>query len=218
VAVSEPLSWFAELREDLYDRGIKPVIPNRCNRKQPFSFSKRIYKLRWRIASDRLKDFRRIATRYDRLARNFGCPHPRRSLTGEGDLLATEARLVADHGAGTALALQAMANGSKDRPTSFCSPWQNGYIERLIGSIQRECTDHLLVFNAGHLRRTLSKYASYYNEVRTHVSLGRTRRADAQSSDSETLSRIRSLVGYIIATRESDFSEATTTADDINGR
>ena len=111
MAVSEPLSWFAELREDLYDRGIKPVIPNRCNRKQPFSFSKRIYKLRWRIASDRLKDFRRIATRYDRLARNFGCPHPRRSLTSEGDLLTAEARLVADHGAGAALALQAVAHG-----------------------------------------------------------------------------------------------------------
>jgi transposase len=63
----------AELREDLHERGTKPVIPNRCNRKQPFTFSKRIYKLRWRIESafNRLKDFRRIATRYDRLARNY---------------------------------------------------------------------------------------------------------------------------------------------------
>jgi transposase len=63
----------AELREDLDERGTKPVIPNRCNRKQPFSFSKRLYKLRWRIESafNRLKDFRRIATRYDRLARNY---------------------------------------------------------------------------------------------------------------------------------------------------
>ena len=62
-----------ELREDLHERGTKPVIPNRCNRKQPFSFSKRLYKLRWRIESafNRLKDFRRIATRYDRLARNY---------------------------------------------------------------------------------------------------------------------------------------------------
>ena len=53
--------------------GTKPVIPNRSNRKQPFSFSKRLYKLRWRIevAFNRLKDFRRIATRYDKLARNF---------------------------------------------------------------------------------------------------------------------------------------------------
>ena len=63
----------AELREDLDEHGTKPVIPNRCNRKQPFSFSKRLYKLRWRIESafNRLKDFRRIATRYDRLARNY---------------------------------------------------------------------------------------------------------------------------------------------------
>jgi transposase len=63
----------AELRQELDERGTKPVIPNRCNRKQPFSFSKRLYKLRWRIESafNRLKDFRRIATRYDRLARNY---------------------------------------------------------------------------------------------------------------------------------------------------
>src|SRR5260370_33277756 len=63
--------------------------------------------------------------------------------------------------------------GIRDRPTSFRSPWQNGYVERLIGSIRRECTDHLLVFNADHLRRILAKYASYYNEVRTHVALGK---------------------------------------------
>jgi transposase len=63
----------AELRDQLDQRGTKPVIPNRCNRKQPFSFSKKLYKLRWRIESafNRLKDFRRIATRYDRLARNY---------------------------------------------------------------------------------------------------------------------------------------------------
>ena len=63
----------AELREELDERGTKPVIPNRSNRKQPFSFSRRLYKLRWRIESafNRLKDFRRIATRYDRLARNY---------------------------------------------------------------------------------------------------------------------------------------------------
>jgi hypothetical protein len=63
--------------------------------------------------------------------------------------------------------------GIRDRPTSFRSPWQNGYVERLIGSIRRECTDHLIVFNAEHLRQILAKYATYYNEVRTHVSLGK---------------------------------------------
>ena len=63
----------ASLREELGDHGTKPVIPNRCNRKQRFTFNKRLYKLRWRIESafNRLKDFRRIATRYDRLARNY---------------------------------------------------------------------------------------------------------------------------------------------------
>ena len=63
----------AELREELQERGTKPVIPNRSCRKQPFSFNKRLYKARWLIenAFNRLKDFRRIATRYDRLARNY---------------------------------------------------------------------------------------------------------------------------------------------------
>ena len=63
--------------------------------------------------------------------------------------------------------------GIRDRPTSFRSPWQNGYVERLIGSIRRECTDHLIVFNSEHLRRILAKFATYYNEVRTHTSLGK---------------------------------------------
>ena len=62
-----------ELRQSLKDRGTRPVIPNKSNRRQPFSFNKRLYRLRWRVESafNRLKDFRRIATRYDRLARNF---------------------------------------------------------------------------------------------------------------------------------------------------
>ena len=63
----------AELRAELDRRGTKPVIPNRSNRKKPFRFSKSLYRERHRIenAFSRLKDFRRIATRYDRLARNF---------------------------------------------------------------------------------------------------------------------------------------------------
>ena len=58
-----------ELREELERHRTKSVIPNRPNRRHPFSFSKRLYKLRWRIESafNRLKDFRRIATRYDKL-------------------------------------------------------------------------------------------------------------------------------------------------------
>ena len=65
------------------------------------------------------------------------------------------------------------AMGIRDRPMSFRSPWQNGYVERLIGSIRRECTDHVIVVGEHHLRRTLAKYATYYNETRTHVSLGK---------------------------------------------
>jgi hypothetical protein len=78
-----------------------------------------------------------------------------------------------DKAFGVVFKARVRAMGIRDRPTSFRSPWQNGYVERLIGSIRRECTDHLLVFNADHLRRILAKYASYYNEVRTHVALGK---------------------------------------------
>jgi len=65
--------------------------------------------------------------------------------------------------------LQSM--GIRDRPTSPRSPWQNGYAERLIGSIRRECVDHIIVLGERHLRHVLLSYMKYYNEVRTHLSL-----------------------------------------------
>ena len=49
--------------------------------------------------------------------------------------------------------------GIRERPTAPRSPWQNAYAERLIGSIRRECLDHLIVVNAAHLQRILSQYA-----------------------------------------------------------
>jgi transposase InsO family protein len=61
--------------------------------------------------------------------------------------------------------------GIRDRPTSPRSPWQNGYAERLIGSIRRECLDHVVVFSERHLRHMLLSYMNYHNEVRTHLSL-----------------------------------------------
>lgn len=61
--------------------------------------------------------------------------------------------------------------GIRDRPTSPRSPWQNGYAERLIGSIRRECVDHIIVLGERHLRHVLLSYMKYYNEVRTHLSL-----------------------------------------------
>ena len=62
----------ADLRHWLGERGTRGVVPNKSNRKQPFTFDRKSYKQRHRIenAFCRLKDFRRIATRYDRLARN----------------------------------------------------------------------------------------------------------------------------------------------------
>jgi transposase InsO family protein len=63
------------------------------------------------------------------------------------------------------------AMGIRDRPVSARSPWQNGYAERLIGSIRRECLDHVVVVGERQLRHVLASYQKYYNEVRTHLSL-----------------------------------------------
>jgi hypothetical protein len=61
--------------------------------------------------------------------------------------------------------------GIRDKPIAPASPWQNGFAERLIGSIRRECLDHIIVSGEGRLRRNLISYAAYYNSVRTHRSL-----------------------------------------------
>jgi putative transposase len=53
------------------------------------------------------------------------------------------------------------------------SPWQTPYVERLIGSIRRECLDHVIVVNENSLRRILRSYFSYYHKSRTHLSLGK---------------------------------------------
>ena len=51
------------------------------------------------------------------------------------------------------------------------SPWQNAYAERVIGSIRRECLNHMIVLGERHLRRILRSYMDYYNQTRTHLSL-----------------------------------------------
>src|SRR6266550_4445779 len=65
------------------------------------------------------------------------------------------------------------AMGIRDKPIAPASPWQNGFVERLIGSIRRECVDHIIVLGEAHLRRILKSYACYYNGVRTHRSLNK---------------------------------------------
>jgi transposase InsO family protein len=64
------------------------------------------------------------------------------------------------------------AMGIRDKPIARASPWQNGFAERLIGSIRRECVDHVIVLGEAHLR-VLARYAAYYNELRTHRSLNK---------------------------------------------
>jgi transposase InsO family protein len=63
------------------------------------------------------------------------------------------------------------AMGIRDRPITPRSPWQNGYVERLIGSIRRECLDHVVVLGEAHLRQLLANYATYYNAAHTHLAL-----------------------------------------------
>ena len=65
------------------------------------------------------------------------------------------------------------AMGIRDRPISPGSPWQNPYVERLIGTVRRQCLDRMLILGEAHLRQILSSYAAYYNQVRTHLALGK---------------------------------------------
>jgi Integrase core domain len=68
-------------------------------------------------------------------------------------------------------------DGNRDYPTAPRSPWQNGHAERLIGSIRRECLDHIVVFGDVHLRRILAAYTGYYNELPTRLSLSKGSRS-----------------------------------------
>jgi transposase InsO family protein len=68
---------------------------------------------------------------------------------------------------------QVKAMGIKQVLSAPRSPWQRAYVERLIGSLRRECLDHIIVFGERSLRRALASYASYYHSWRTHLSLGK---------------------------------------------
>lgn len=64
-------------------------------------------------------------------------------------------------------------SGMREVITSYRSPWQNAYVERVIGSIRRECTDHIIPFNEEHLAKILGEFTEYYNRSRTHLSLSK---------------------------------------------
>lgn len=75
--------------------------------------------------------------------------------------------------------------------TAFRSPWQNGYVERLMGSIRRECLDHMIILNESHLRSVLKDYFQYYHNDRTHLGLDKDtpklRTVDARPETGEVL-------------------------------
>jgi transposase InsO family protein len=105
-------------------------------------------------------------------------PHPTaewlaRQITEAFPWASAPAYLVRDNdGAyGHVFSRRVMVMGIRDRPISPRSPWQNGHMERLIGTLRRECLDRMLIFGEAHLRRILTLYACYYNESRTHLSL-----------------------------------------------
>jgi Integrase core domain len=101
------------------------------------------------------------------------------------------------------------AMGIHDKPIAPGSPWQNGFAERLIGSIRRECVDHVIALGEAHLRGILRAYGRYYNDLRTHRSL------DKDAPFSRPVQRIGHITSHalsadsIIATCESEFSVHT---------
>jgi transposase InsO family protein len=64
-------------------------------------------------------------------------------------------------------------HGIRDRPTSPRSPWQNAYVERLIGSVRRKCVDHVVVLGERHLRHVPLSYKTHDSETRGHLSLNK---------------------------------------------
>jgi transposase InsO family protein len=93
------------------------------------------------------------------------------------------------------------AMGICDHPTAPHSPWQNGHVERLIGSIRRDCLDHLILFDEAKLGRVLMNYASDYNHLRTHLSLDKNAPHFSAAAESSAASqRCQSLAGCIINT------------------
>ena len=96
-----------------------------------------------------------------------------RQITEAFPWVSAPAYLVRDNdGAyGHGFTFRVKAMGIRDRPISPSSPWQNGYVERLIGTLRRECLDQMIIFSEAHLRRIIFAYAAYYNQARTHLAL-----------------------------------------------
>jgi putative transposase len=89
------------------------------------------------------------------------------------------------------------------------SPWQNPYVERLIGSIRRECLDHMIVINEAHLRRVLTAYSRYYHRSRTHLGLEKARPIAVRSLNDPPGRSSRSLKSVVSITAMSGVPRKT---------
>jgi hypothetical protein len=108
---------------------------------------------------------------------------------------------------GQAFTSRVRAMGIRDRPISPRSPWQNPYVERMIGTLRRDCLDHVLIYGERHLRRVLSSYSLYYKETRTHLGLAKDTPLPRAVQRSGTSSSHQSCPDCIIAMRGYDFRE-----------
>ena len=108
---------------------------------------------------------------------------------------------------GQAFTSRVRAMGIRDRPISPRSPWQNPYVERLIGTLRRDCLDHVLIFGERHLRRVLTLYSLYYNETRTHLGLGKDAPLTPSRPTIGTIVTTQSCPDCIIATCGYDFRD-----------
>jgi Integrase core domain len=113
--------------------------------------------------------------------------------------------LIRDRNAiyGAAVTRRLRAMGIRDKPIAPGSPWQNSFAERLIGSIRRECVDHVIALGEQHLRRVLKSYTSYYNSARTHRSL-EIRRSRARFSRLVASCRMPWSADFTTSTPESE--------------
>ena len=88
-----------------------------------------------------------------------------------------------------------LATGRFEVVSAPASPWQNPYVERLIGSIRRDCLNHFVILNAKHLKRTLASYLVYYHGSRTHLGLAKQCPSPRQVSSSGRIIEIPQLGG-----------------------
>ena len=105
----------------------------------------------------------------------------------------------------------------RDRPISPRSPWQNPYVERLIGTLRRDCLDRVLIFGERHLQRVMTSYSVYYNETRTHLGLGKDAPLGRAVERSGTVVAIPVLY-YVIVTRGYNFRERQASNEGLGAK